>query len=68
MSHGAPSRVLYPELASTYLDCAADLDKIPSQPDFPNAYPAMKRFRIGRYAVFSIEADPQAAVQFCLCY
>ncbi len=64
VSFGAPTRarVPYPELATTEADCAY-LDSFPHQADFPDDYPAMKRFRIGSYAAFSIQADPQAAVQ-----
>ena len=64
VSLGAPTRarVPYPELATTEADCAY-LDMIPSQRDFPDSYPGMRRFRIGSYAVLTIGEDPQAAVQ-----
>jgi hypothetical protein len=55
---GAPTRAHVPY----HPDCSY-FSAIQQQPNFPNDYPAMKRFRIGSYATFSIHNDPQTAVQ-----
>ena len=55
---GAPTRAHVP-----YQPDCSYFSAIQQQPNFPNDYPAMKRFRIGSYATFSIHNDPQTAVQ-----
>jgi hypothetical protein len=55
---GAPTRAHVP-----YQPDCSYFSAIQQQPNFPNDYPAMKRFRIGSYATFNIHNDPDAAVQ-----
>ena len=55
---GAPTRGHVP-----YQPSCSYFDAIQQQADFPNEYPAMKRFRIGSYATFNIHNNPHAAVQ-----
>ncbi len=55
---GAPTRAHVP-----YQPLCSYFSAIQQQANFPNDYPAMKRFRIGSYATFHIHNNPHAAVQ-----
>jgi hypothetical protein len=55
---GAPTRGHIP-----YQPSCDYFTSIQQQANFPNNYPAMKRFRIGSYATFNIAKDPETAVQ-----
>jgi len=55
---GAPTRAHVP-----YQPDCSYFSAIQQQANFPDDYPAMKRFRIGSYATFNIHNDPHAAVQ-----
>jgi hypothetical protein len=55
---GTPTRARIP-----YEPDCSYFSMIPQQRGFPDDYPDMKRFRIGSFAVFHIDSDPQAAVQ-----
>src|SRR4029077_7469214 len=55
---GAPTRAHVP-----YQPSCSYFSDIQQQANFPDDYPAMKRFRIGSYATFNIRNDPRAAVQ-----
>jgi hypothetical protein len=55
---GAPTRAHVP-----YQPLCSNFSAIQQQANFPDDYPAMKRFRIGSYAVFHIHNNPHVAVQ-----
>lgn len=58
VAHGSPTRQLTP-----YYPYCSYLDTIAQQPDFPNSYPDMQRFRIGSYAALTISDNPDAILR-----